>query len=95
MKADLKRILQFLIITTTIITVLIITFHCISMINTKYHTASVINLFVKPIMTIGFIDLLIFIPSTLIFAFVYVNKYNTENIVVNWSNDQALAYARS
>ena len=95
MKADLKRILHFLIITTTIITVLIITFHCISMINSKYHTASVLNLFVQPIMTIGFIDLLIFIPSTLFFAFVYVNKYNTSNVEVNWSNDQPLAYAHA
>ena len=95
MKASLKRVLQFLIIATTTITVLIVTFHCISMIDDKFQTTSVFKLVAQPIMLIGFIDLLIFVPSTLVFAFIYVDKYNTENVEVNWANEKELAYARS
>jgi hypothetical protein len=95
MKAELKRVLQFLIIATTTVTVLIVTFHCISMIDDKFKTTSFFNLMAEPIMVIGFIDLLIFVPSTLVFGFIYVNKYNTDHIEVNWTNDKELAYVHS
>ena len=95
MKADLKRVINFLVIVTTVIAVLVITVDCISMIDTKFKTTSVFNLISQPLMIIGFIDLLIFVPSILVLTFIYVNKYDTSTIEVNWTNDKELAYAHS
>ena len=95
MKADLKRVINFLVIVTTTIAVLVIMIDCISMINAKFHTSSVFNLIADPLKIIALIDLLIFAPSTLVFGYIYLNKYNTENIEVNWTKEQELAYARS
>ena len=95
MKADLKRVINFLVIVTTIIAVLVITVDCISMIDTKFKTTSVFNLVSEPLMIIGFIDLLIFVPSLLVFAFIYSNKYNTEKVEVKWTSDKEFAYVHS
>jgi hypothetical protein len=67
MKTDFRSFVNFLIITTCVVAVLIITSSCISMIMDKYHTHSVLQLFLEPIIDIGCINLIIFVPSTIFF----------------------------
>jgi hypothetical protein len=80
MKTDFRSFVNFLIITTCVLAVLIITSSCISMIMDKYHTHSVLQLFLQPIIDIGSINLVIFLPSTIFFAQLKERKKSVEDL---------------
>lgn len=94
MKADLKRVMNFLIIATLIVIILMITANCFSLINEKFHTRTIFSVIADSIITIGTIDLLLFIPSTIFLGFFYSYKYSPINQQTNLVTEQNLEFAR-